>query len=984
MAAENPTPLVSCIMPTHDRRRFVPLAVHYFLRQEYPHRELIVLDDGADVVDDLIPDDPRVRYLRLDRRLSIGAKRNRAVAEARGELVAHWDDDDWNGPERLQVQVERLLASGADLCGLDRPLFYDADARRAWQYRYAGRRPWAAGGTWLYRRKLWEERPFDAVDDGEDTRFVWRLASGRVLALGDAPWFVALVHPGGSSRKRFQAPRWHTRPADVATTRMGEDAEYYVGAGRVPSAAQTACAEAPEPRPCVTVAIPTFGPATHLRRAVESILAQTWRELRVVVVNDGGDPPWEALTGVDDPRLVRFDLEENRGRYFADAVVLEATPDPFFAVLDADDWSEPDRLERLIARLQDEAADVAYSASWKCVPDAPDDRWLESFAALRAPLGRDFVHRAHHPCALYSSEALRRLGGPFGGFRIGYDSLLVNLLRMTAEIAFEERPLTTYCMRPDSLTASAATGFGTAERERVWAALERVYQEARALHERHLAGAFRRETLAELIRQHIARGIDPADLQTLAREAGRLRALLGVDGLGGGVESGARRPPSAPELDAMLEDPRVRWSNWSVSKTLARTLAQHVERHRPTRILELGSGVSTLVLACAAARADATVTTLEHDPVWFGRTADLLAAFGLRDRVDLRWAPLRNREGSPWYSSPLAGRYDFVFADGPPLAVGRTAILPAIRDHLAEDWTLWLKDGHRAHERACVAGWAARYRFHQRLRDTDPRGVWELSSHQPLDVGTPVVAVAERGPLVSCLMPTRDRPSFIEQSIALFLRQDHPNCELILVDDGSEPVRDRVAVDPRITYVRLEERATTGAKRNVAAEVARGEVLVCWDDDDWYGRGRLTAQVGPVLRGEADVTALGRSLFYDLREGQFWSCTPKVHARMFFKQVVGGTLAYRRSSGVRFPDSSMAEDAALLRTLLSRGARLLPVPNEDLFVYVRHGGNSWRFPHGRYVDPRGWHRVAAPAFMPAEDVAFYRGLQRPAPDRVAT
>ena len=77
-------PLVSCIMPTHGRRRFVPLAVRYYLRQDYPHLELIVVDDGPDPIADVIPDDPRIRYVRLDRRLSVGAKRNRAIAEARG------------------------------------------------------------------------------------------------------------------------------------------------------------------------------------------------------------------------------------------------------------------------------------------------------------------------------------------------------------------------------------------------------------------------------------------------------------------------------------------------------------------------------------------------------------------------------------------------------------------------------------------------------------------------------------------------------------------------------------------------------------------------------------------------------------------------------------------------------------------------------------------------------------------------------------
>src|SRR5262249_53600259 len=57
-------PLVSCIMPTADRHAFIPRAIRQFCRQDYPERELIVLDAGQNPVLDLIPADPRIRYIR--------------------------------------------------------------------------------------------------------------------------------------------------------------------------------------------------------------------------------------------------------------------------------------------------------------------------------------------------------------------------------------------------------------------------------------------------------------------------------------------------------------------------------------------------------------------------------------------------------------------------------------------------------------------------------------------------------------------------------------------------------------------------------------------------------------------------------------------------------------------------------------------------------------------------------------------------------
>jgi len=106
--------LVSCIMPTRNRPHFAGQSISYFLRQDYPQRELIVLDDGDEPIADLIPRDDRVHYVRLPQRRPVGAKRNLACEISRGELIAHWDDDDWMAADRLSLQVNQLLHSGAD------------------------------------------------------------------------------------------------------------------------------------------------------------------------------------------------------------------------------------------------------------------------------------------------------------------------------------------------------------------------------------------------------------------------------------------------------------------------------------------------------------------------------------------------------------------------------------------------------------------------------------------------------------------------------------------------------------------------------------------------------------------------------------------------------------------------------------------------------------------------------------------------------
>jgi glycosyltransferase involved in cell wall biosynthesis len=230
-------------MPTRNRRRFVGQAIWYFLRQDYPLRELIVLDDGDDEIDDLIPKDERIRYVRLEHRLSLGAKRNLGCQMSRGSLIAHWDDDDWMSAERLSIQVAQLVESDADACGARDLLHYKLDAGQAWLYRYPNNaRPWLAGNTLLYRRSAWVENPFPDINVGEDNAFVWQLSPDRLHAVSDSSFYIALVHSGNTSAKNLADPRWERRPLDEITRLLAPDRDFYVALrnNRAPKAAYLA------------------------------------------------------------------------------------------------------------------------------------------------------------------------------------------------------------------------------------------------------------------------------------------------------------------------------------------------------------------------------------------------------------------------------------------------------------------------------------------------------------------------------------------------------------------------------------------------------------------------------------------------------------------------------------------------------------------------------------------------------------------------
>src|SRR5262249_13218614 len=159
---------------------------------------------------------------------------------------------------------------------------------------------------------------------------------------------------------------------------------------------------------------------------------------------------WNVLGHLRDPRLVRFSLASNRGPYFAHAVALLATPDPFYLMQDADDWSHPERLSILLDDIETEQAHASFSdvtmhhlrSTGRTVPSRL--RW---YSVVDFDLGPRYLHRAPHH-ALFRAEALRRIGGYYGGYRIGFDTLIMNLLLMTGKLSYVSLPLYNCTARP--------------------------------------------------------------------------------------------------------------------------------------------------------------------------------------------------------------------------------------------------------------------------------------------------------------------------------------------------------------------------------------------------------------------------------------------------------------------------------------------------------------------------------------------------------
>jgi glycosyltransferase involved in cell wall biosynthesis len=104
-------PLVSVLLPTHDRLDFLGSAVDSVLDQTYVNWELLVVQDGGPDASGVLEDRPdsRIRFLQLDRNRGKAAALNVALQQARGDHVAYLDDDDVWLPGHLEALM-RVLA----------------------------------------------------------------------------------------------------------------------------------------------------------------------------------------------------------------------------------------------------------------------------------------------------------------------------------------------------------------------------------------------------------------------------------------------------------------------------------------------------------------------------------------------------------------------------------------------------------------------------------------------------------------------------------------------------------------------------------------------------------------------------------------------------------------------------------------------------------------------------------------------------------
>lgn len=163
------TPRVSCLMVTGNRKKIARRAVKCFLDQNYPNKELVILDDGDEDYSEILSDIPKgdCHYIKIQKQEGtyLGGLRNMILDAATGDYLVQWDDDDWYHPERINIQAG-YLDRGYDACWLSSTLMH-IDTEKHKDFPFLGGLPDGVPGSIMHKNDTSIRYP--NIVRGEDT-----------------------------------------------------------------------------------------------------------------------------------------------------------------------------------------------------------------------------------------------------------------------------------------------------------------------------------------------------------------------------------------------------------------------------------------------------------------------------------------------------------------------------------------------------------------------------------------------------------------------------------------------------------------------------------------------------------------------------------------------------------------------------------------------------------------------------------------------
>ena len=223
-------------------------------------------------------------------------------------------------------------------------------------------------------------------------------------------------------------------------------------------------------------------------------------------------------------------------------------------------------------------------------------------------------------------------------------------------------------------------------------------------------------------------------------------------------------------------------------------------------------------------------------------------------------------------------------------------------------------------------------------------------------------------PKVSALMVTRGRPQLALTAIDCFLKQSYPNKELVIVEQ-EKPVLHKLLKENNLisgSNIRYEcvgdKKISLGNVRNISLDLAQGDYVCTWDDDDLYHPQRIQYQLTACLQYSAVACFLLRVFLLakiDAQQGSY-SLSPGDLGKAGYR-LWESTMLGQREVISRYPNWNRHEDNLLNRRIITNH-KVVSLNLPELYLYHFHYANTWNSRHHQRI----WENASRIFLLPQD------------------
>lgn len=418
-AIEAAAPRVSVVITCYNYGKYLRECVRSVANQTFRDLELIIVNDGSTddslaVAEACLKEFSVLKIILVDQPNSgqPALSRNAGIRQAKGEFILPIDADDRIAANYLEEAFKAIDADPkVDLVYSD-SLFDNGKSRsRKKPGRFDVKSLSACNQLvycCVYRRKIWEKMGGyrDNVRGYEDWDF-WIAASLTGATAAYIPSVGLLYNEKDSGVYSQTVAHHNARFAQV----MLNNPTAYTSAQLQQAKAVVAGLAQPKPTALVSVVIPCFNQAQYLGEAVESVIAQSYANWEIIIVNDGSPDHTSQVAQkliLGNPgHEIRLVEKQNGGLSDARNAGIRFARGEYILPLDADDMIDPSFLAKTVALLdQNPAVGIAYT----------DWVYFGAYRAKREAIDYDFTRLCTKEnlftcTSLYRKKAWEAAGG---------------------------------------------------------------------------------------------------------------------------------------------------------------------------------------------------------------------------------------------------------------------------------------------------------------------------------------------------------------------------------------------------------------------------------------------------------------------------------------------------------------------------------------------------------------------------------------------